>query len=78
MTALAAYGRACEHLLALGDTGVLLRETIGKMVNEAGRATSVVRRLREFFRTGAMNLEIEGSSNASWGWLLQGPRDAQR
>ena len=57
MTALAAYGRACEHLLARGDTGPLLRETVGKMVGESGRASEVVRRLREFFRTGAMHLE---------------------
>jgi signal transduction histidine kinase len=57
MTALAAYGRACEHLLARGETGPLLRDTIAKMVGESGRATEVVRRLREFFRTGAMHLE---------------------
>lgn len=57
MTALAAYGRACEHLMARGDTGVLLRDSIGKMVRESGRAAEVVRRLREFFRTGAMHLE---------------------
>jgi signal transduction histidine kinase len=56
-TAIAAYGQACEHLLARGDTGPLLSETIGKMVREAGRASEVVRRLREFFRTGAMHLE---------------------
>lgn len=57
MTALAAYGRACEHLLARGETGPLLRDTIIKMVAESGRASEVVRRLREFFRTGAMHLE---------------------
>ena len=57
MTALAAYGSACEHLLARGETGALLRDTIGKMVRESGRAAEVVRRLREFFRTGAMHLE---------------------
>ena len=57
MTALAAYGRACEHLLARGESGVVLRETIGKMVHESNRASEVVRRLREFFRSGAMQLE---------------------
>ncbi|MEO7578380.1 MAG: ATP-binding protein, partial [Massilia sp.] len=57
MTALAAYGRASEHLLKRGDTGPLLTQTIGKLVQEAGRAAEVVRRLREFFRTGAMHLE---------------------
>ena len=58
MTALTAYGRACEHLLARGDTGPLLVDSIGKMVREAGRASQVVRRLREFFRTGAIHLEV--------------------
>lgn len=58
MTALAAYGRACEHLLARGDSGPLLVDSIGKMVREAGRAAQVVRRLREFFRTGAIHLEV--------------------
>jgi two-component system sensor kinase FixL len=57
MTALVAYGRACEHLLARGETGALLSDTIGKMVRESVRASEVVRRLREFFRTGAMHLE---------------------
>ena len=57
MTALAAYGKACEHLLERGDTGPLLVDSIGKMVREAGRASDVVRRLREFFHTGAMHLE---------------------
>lgn len=57
MTALAAYGRACEHLVGRGDSGPLLKDTIGKMVRESGRAAEVVRGLREFFRTGAMHLE---------------------
>ena len=75
MTALAAYGRACEHLLARGDTGVLLRETIGKMVRESGRAAEVVRRLREFFRTGAMHLET--SSVAAIVGTVTGQFEAQ-
>ena len=57
MAALAAYGKACEHLLARGDTGPLLAETIGKMGREAGRASEVVRRLRSFFRGGDMDLQ---------------------
>ena len=57
LTALAAYGKACEVLMARGDTGLILSESIRKMVQEAGRAADVVRRLREFFRTGAMRLE---------------------
>lgn len=57
VTALAAYGKACEHLLEKGGKQELLTETMRKMVNEAGRAADVVRRLREFFRTGAMHFE---------------------
>lgn len=57
MAALSAYGKACEHLIARGDNSTLLADTIGKMVREAGRASQVVRRVREFFRTGAMHLE---------------------
>jgi len=57
MAALSAYGKACEHLIARGDNSPLLADTIGKMVREANRASQVVRRVREFFRTGAMHLE---------------------
>jgi len=57
LTALGAYGKACEHLLARGDTGPLLQGAIGRMVAESARAADVVRRLRDFFRTGAMQLE---------------------
>ncbi|WP_296002564.1 ATP-binding protein [Rugamonas sp.] len=57
LTALAAYGKACEHLIEHGDRADLLKGTIGRMVVEAGRAADVVRRLRDFFRTGAMRLE---------------------
>lgn len=57
MTALAAYGSACEYLLAQGETGPRLAETIRRMVAESSRAADVVRRLRDFFRTGATRLE---------------------
>jgi signal transduction histidine kinase len=57
MTALGAYGKACEHLLARGETGDLLKNAIGQMIVESARAAEVVRRLRDFFRTGAMHLE---------------------
>jgi signal transduction histidine kinase len=58
MTALAVYGKACEHLLARGEAGELLKNAIGQMINESARAADVVRRLRDFFRTGAMQLEM--------------------
>lgn len=57
LTALAAYGTACEHLLAQGETGERLRDSIRRMVSESQRAADVVRRLRDFFRTGATRLE---------------------
>ncbi|WP_136416349.1 ATP-binding protein [Herbaspirillum sp. ST 5-3] len=57
LTALSAYGGACEKLLAQGDTGERLRDVIQRMVAESHRAAEVVRRLRDFFRTGATQLE---------------------
>jgi two-component system sensor kinase FixL len=57
LTALSAYGTACEHMLQQGETGDRLRETIRRMVAESFRAAEVVRRLRDFFRTGATRLE---------------------
>lgn len=57
LTALSAYGTACQQLLEQGETGERLRETIQRMVAESFRAAEVVRRLRDFFRTGATRLE---------------------
>lgn len=60
LTALSAYGTACEQLLqslGLGGKADKLRETIHCMVAESFRAADVVRRLRDFFRTGATALE---------------------
>lgn len=57
LAALSAYGNACERLLAQGDAGNKLPEVIRRMVSEAGRAAEVVRRLRDFFRTGSTHLE---------------------
>lgn len=57
MTALIAYGKACKDLLAKGEQGERLTGAIQKMLDESGRASDVVRRLRDFFRTGAMNME---------------------
>jgi len=57
LTALSAFGTACEQLLEAGETGERLRETIRRMVSESFRAADVVRRLRDFFRTGATRLE---------------------
>ncbi|MEZ5616269.1 MAG: ATP-binding protein [Rhodocyclaceae bacterium] len=57
LTALSAYGTACEELLARGDTGDNLKKAIRLMVSESFRAADVVRRLRDFFRTGTTHLE---------------------
>jgi signal transduction histidine kinase len=60
LTALSAYGKACELLLERqgSDEGsAMLKNAIQRMVIESGRAAEVVRRLRDFFRTGAMKLE---------------------
>jgi two-component system sensor kinase FixL len=63
ITALSAYGKTCEVLLArsssgdLGADGALLRDTIRRMINESMRAADVVRRLRDYFHTGALRLE---------------------
>lgn len=57
MTALSAYGKACELLLERGETGPMLKDAIHRMIAESGRASDVVRRLRDFFLTGAMQLE---------------------
>lgn len=57
LTALGTYGAACEHLLDQEAEPARLREVLGRMVGEARRAAEVVRRLRDFFRTGATRLE---------------------
>lgn len=57
LTALSAYGSACEQLLKNGETGVRLRDAVQSMVRESFRASEVLRRLRDFFRTGTTRLE---------------------
>lgn len=57
LTAVANYAQAGRALAEREAGGELLRETLGKLAAEAGRAADVVRRLRDFFRTGATRLE---------------------
>lgn len=57
LSALTLYGAACQQLIEQGDNGDRLRQTIEKMVAESFRAGEVIRRLREFFRTGSTQLE---------------------
>ena len=58
ITALVAYGKACKALLERGEAGGVLTGAIQKMIIESERASDVVRRLRDFFRSGAMRLEV--------------------
>lgn len=57
LTAISAYGRACQQLLEQGDASGRLPDAIGRMVSESFRAADVLRGLRDFFRTGALRLE---------------------
>lgn len=57
LTALSAYASACEQLLERGAGDGQLRNVIDRMIGEAARAAEVVRRLRDFFGTGATKLE---------------------
>lgn len=56
LTAISAYGASVEHLLNHGETGNRLHETVKLLVAESFRASDVVRRLRDFVRTGATKL----------------------
>jgi two-component system sensor kinase FixL len=59
LTALANYGRSAQLLLANDDVALNeLSEVIEKMLSEGKRAGEVVRRLRDFFRTGTTQLEL--------------------
>jgi two-component system, LuxR family, sensor kinase FixL len=60
LTALTNYGKSAEMLLAAGHGPPELREIVGKIMSEAQRAADVVRRLRDFFRTGSTRLEPVG------------------
>ena len=57
LTAMGAYASAYDALQARGEGGARLDAAINGMRAEARRAGEVVRRLRDFFRTGATKLE---------------------
>lgn len=58
LTALSGYARSCQLLLdAPGECRQELNETLHKLIGEAKRSADVVRRLRDFFRTGSTRLE---------------------
>jgi signal transduction histidine kinase len=58
LTALSGYARSCQLLAdAPGDCRRELNEALQKLIAEARRSADVVRRLRDFFRTGSTRLE---------------------
>lgn len=58
LSAIGSYLRACQLMLQRPDPDrPRLAQTMDKVVAEAARAGDVVRRLREFFRTGTSRLE---------------------
>jgi two-component system, LuxR family, sensor kinase FixL len=57
LTAVSSYARASQLMAAsYASNPELLAQTLAKLVAEAARAADVVRRLRDFFRTGATHL----------------------
>ncbi|MFO1412678.1 MAG: ATP-binding protein [Burkholderiales bacterium] len=56
LSAIATYTRSCELMLERGDPDGEVLATMRQVVSEAKRAATVVRRLREFVRTGALRL----------------------
>jgi hypothetical protein len=57
LTALAAYGKACEIMIRQGKSDAALQDVIGRIGAECRRATDVLHRLRDFFRSGSTRLE---------------------
>lgn len=57
LTALSAYSSACARLVEVNGGDPLLRKTVDSIVCEAQRASDVIKRLREFFRSGSAQLE---------------------
>jgi signal transduction histidine kinase len=57
LTAVATYARAARMIAeAPAADRALLLDTLGKLVSESTRASEVVRRLRDFFRSGTTRL----------------------
>lgn len=57
LTALGSYARAVRLMVSSGNPDPrLLADTLDKLVAEASRAADVVRRLRDFFRSGTTRL----------------------
>jgi len=59
LTALVNYGASARMLIERGGdaTARALPDVLGRMLNEAERAAQIVKRLRDFFRSGSTRLE---------------------
>lgn len=62
LTAMSAYGAACEDLINQGERGDRLLDMVQRLVAESHRTSAVVTRLRDFFRTGDTRLEHVGTA----------------
>ncbi len=82
LTAISAYSDACEELIARGSSRDDLREPVRRIVKESVRAAEIVRRLRDFFRSGATRLEKvqarELIDNASEPFMARAKRENVR
>lgn len=59
LAALCSYARAAQIMAESSDSEhARLTDTLGKVMAEANRSADVVRRLRDFFRTGATDLQL--------------------
>jgi len=56
LTAMTAYGAACEDLVRQGAPSDRLRDVVKRMVAESRRTADIVTRLRDFFRAGDTRL----------------------
>lgn len=79
LSALTNYARAARTMLALpGDHSGRLADTLEKIDRESTRAGQVVRRLREFFRGGALRLETVSAAALIEEGLAPARRRAER
>ncbi len=73
LSAIALYVRASQRLLAEPRTDSSLNDVLNKIGNEVQRAGAVVHRLREFFRSGGLSLQMH-SVNALVGSVVDSQR----
>ena len=57
LSAIGTFARACVHMIDHPPVGPPLRDALDRIGREVKRASEVIRRLREFYRTGAARRE---------------------